>query len=123
MAQRITRSKQKIRAANIPYRIPAGQDLPDRLAGVLGVVYLVFNEGYFGSSGEVLRSDLTAEAIRLARQLREMVATRACPGTASGGGRPARTDAAGRVPRARPGCATACSCRWTSRTGPCGTPR
>ncbi len=75
MAQRITRSKQKIRAANIPYRIPAGQDLPERLAGVLAVLYLVFNEGYFGSSGEVLRTDLTAEAIRLARQLREMVAT------------------------------------------------
>jgi RNA polymerase sigma-70 factor (ECF subfamily) len=74
MAQRITRSKQKIRVAHIPYRIPGPEDLPERLAGVLAVLYLVFNEGYLGSSGEALRTDLTAEAIRLARQLREMVA-------------------------------------------------
>jgi RNA polymerase sigma-70 factor (ECF subfamily) len=74
MAQRITRSKQKIRAAHIPYRIPGPEDLPVRLSGVLAVLYLVFNEGYLGSSGEALRTDLTAEAIRLARQLREMVA-------------------------------------------------
>jgi RNA polymerase sigma-70 factor (ECF subfamily) len=74
MAQRITRSKAKIRAANIPYRIPRAQDLPGRLAGVLAVLYLVFNEGYLGSSGEALRRDLTGEAIRLTRQLREMVA-------------------------------------------------
>ena len=74
MAQRITRSKQKIKAAHIPYRIPAAEDLPKRLSGVLAVLYLVFNEGYLGSSGEAVRSDLTAEAIRLARQLREMVA-------------------------------------------------
>jgi len=74
MAQRITRSKQKIKAAHIPYRIPRAEDLPERLAGVLAVLYLVFNEGYLGSSGEALRSDLTAEAIRLARQLRDMVA-------------------------------------------------
>ena len=50
------------------------QDLPERLAGVLAVLYLVFNEGYLGSSGEALRTDLTGEAIRLTRQLREMVA-------------------------------------------------
>lgn len=74
MAQRITRSKQKIKAAHIPYRIPRAEDLPERLAGVLAVLYLVFNEGYLGSSGETLRTDLTAEAIRLARQLRDMVA-------------------------------------------------
>jgi RNA polymerase sigma-70 factor (ECF subfamily) len=75
MAQRITRSKQKIKAAGIPYRIPAAADLPARMAAVLAVVYLVFNEGYLGSSGEAQRGDLTAEAIRLARQLREMVLT------------------------------------------------
>ncbi len=74
MAQRITRSKQKIKAAHIPYRVPGAEDLPARLAGVLAVLYLVFNEGYLGSSGEALRTDLTGEAIRLARQLREMVA-------------------------------------------------
>ncbi len=73
MAQRITRSKQKIKAAHIPYRIPRAEDLPDRLAGVLAVLYLIFNEGYLGSSGEVQRTDLTSEAIRLTRQLREMV--------------------------------------------------
>ena len=74
MAQRITRSKQKIRNAHIPYRIPRAEDLPSRLGAVLAVLYLVFNEGYLGSSGEALRADLTGEAIRLARQLREMVA-------------------------------------------------
>jgi RNA polymerase sigma-70 factor (ECF subfamily) len=74
MAQRITRSKQKIKAARIPYRVPRTEDLPERLSAVLAVLYLVFNEGYLGSSGEALRGDLTSEAIRLARQLRDMVA-------------------------------------------------
>jgi RNA polymerase sigma-70 factor (ECF subfamily) len=73
MAQRITRSKQKIKAAAIPYRIPRTEDLPARMSAVLAVLYLVFNEGYLGSSGEAQRTDLTAEAIRLTRQLREMV--------------------------------------------------
>ncbi len=73
MAQRITRSKQKIRAAHIPYRIPGSEDLAARLAGVLAVLYLVFNEGYLGSSGEAQRSELTTEGIRLTRQLRDMV--------------------------------------------------
>ncbi len=73
MAQRITRSKQKIKAAGIPYRIPRAEDLPTRLGAVLAVLYLVFNEGYLGTSGEAQRSELTGEAIRLARQLQEMV--------------------------------------------------
>jgi RNA polymerase sigma-70 factor (ECF subfamily) len=73
MAQRITRSKQKIRAAHIPYRIPRAEDLPERIGTVLAVLYLIFNEGYLGSSGEALRTELTSEAIRLTRQLREMV--------------------------------------------------
>ncbi len=73
MAQRITRSKQKIKAAGIPYRIPRAEDLPARLGAVLAVLYLVFNEGYLGSSGQAQRSDLTSESIRLARQLREIV--------------------------------------------------
>jgi RNA polymerase sigma-70 factor (ECF subfamily) len=73
MAQRMTRSKAKIKAAHIPYRLPRTEDLPERLAAVLAVLYLVFNEGYLGTSGEAQRSELTSEAIRLTRQLNEMV--------------------------------------------------
>jgi RNA polymerase sigma-70 factor (ECF subfamily) len=70
MAQRLVRAKKKIQAANIPYRVPEGADLPERLAAVLAVLYLVFNEGYFASSGDsLLRRDLTDEAVRLARLL------------------------------------------------------
>jgi RNA polymerase sigma-70 factor, ECF subfamily len=69
MAQRITRSKAKIKAANIPYRIPGEADLVARLTGVLTVLYLIFNEGYLASSGPALRVDLSTEAIRLTRQL------------------------------------------------------
>lgn len=69
MAQRITRSKQKIRNAHIPYRVPTAEDLPSRLTGVLAVLYLIFNEGYLASEGEGLRTDLSTEAIRLTRQV------------------------------------------------------
>ena len=66
MAQRIVRAKRKIRAAGIPYVVPEEHQLPDRLASVLAVLYLVFNEGYSASSGAALvRRDLCAEAIRL----------------------------------------------------------
>src|SRR5690349_12381836 len=65
MAQRIPRAKAKIKAARVPYRVPSHADLRDRLAGVLAVVYLIFNEGYLASGGtDSLRSDLTEEAIR-----------------------------------------------------------
>lgn len=77
MAQRITRAKQKIRNAKIPYRVPRAEDLPTRMASVLTVLYLVFNEGYLASGEEGLepvREELCREAIRLARQLREVAA-------------------------------------------------
>jgi RNA polymerase sigma-70 factor (ECF subfamily) len=73
MAQRITRSKQKIKSANIPYRVPRAEDLPTRLGGVLAVLYLIFNEGYLATEGEGLRADLSTEAIRLTRQLASLL--------------------------------------------------
>ncbi|WP_330475144.1 RNA polymerase sigma factor [Terrabacter sp. C0L_2] len=74
MAQRIVRAKSKIRTAGIPYRVPRDEDLPGRLASVLAVLYLVFTEGHTASVGDDLdRPDLAAEAIRLARQLVELM--------------------------------------------------
>ncbi|WP_229051443.1 RNA polymerase sigma factor [Aeromicrobium sp. Leaf350] len=74
MARRITRAKHKIKAANIPFRVPDGTDVTDRLGTVLDVVHLVFNEGYLAGTGDdPIRADLTGEAIRLGRLLRELV--------------------------------------------------
>jgi RNA polymerase sigma-70 factor (ECF subfamily) len=74
LAQRIVRAKNKIRDARIPYEVPARRDLPDRLDAVLQVIYLVFNEGYSASFGElVTRADLATEAIRLCRLLHELL--------------------------------------------------
>lgn len=74
VAQRIVRGKAKIREAGIPYQVPALTEVPERLESVLAVIYLVFNEGYSASAGELLtRPDLSAEAIRLGRVLLELM--------------------------------------------------
>ena len=74
VAQRIVRAKSKIKDAHIPYQIPERPDLPERLDGVLAVIYLVFNEGYSASAGaDLTRADVSGEAIRLGRLLLELL--------------------------------------------------
>ena len=102
MAKRLVRAKQKIQHAGIPYRVPPAHLLPDRTPGVLGVLYLLFNEGYSATTGAgLVRQNLCAEAIRLARVLATLM-----PDEAEAAGllalmllhdarRPARLDAAG----------------------------
>jgi len=77
MARRIKRAKDKIRDARIPFRVPNADDLPARVAGVLAVLYLIFNEGYLatGADSDPTRDDLTAEAIRLTRLTRVLLPT------------------------------------------------
>ena len=75
MGQRISRAKAKIKSARVPFAVPLQEDVQPRVAGVLAVLYLIFNEGYFASGGDVdpIRRDLTEEAIRLARLVRTLL--------------------------------------------------
>jgi RNA polymerase sigma-70 factor, ECF subfamily len=73
VAQRIVRAKRKIRDARLPYRVPAEAELPARLKPVLAVVYLIFNEGHAATAGSLMRLDLCAEGVRLARVLADLM--------------------------------------------------
>lgn len=75
MGQRISRAKTKIKAAGVPFTVPEREDVPPRVAGVLAVLYLIFNEGYLasGENADPIRRDLTEEAIRLARLVRALL--------------------------------------------------
>lgn len=105
IAQRIVRAKQKIRDAQLPYRVPERDELPARLESVLRVIYLVFNEGYSASAGaELTRADLSAEAIRLGRLLLELLPDTEAMGLLAlmllhDARRAARTDEAGELVR------------------------
>lgn len=103
LAQRIVRAKARIRDENLPYEVPEREQLPERLAAVLQVVYLVFNEGYYASSGgDLTRPDLSGEALRLGRLLEALLPEPEVHGLLGlmllhEARRPARTSAAGEL--------------------------
>jgi RNA polymerase sigma-70 factor (ECF subfamily) len=105
MAQRLVRAKKKIRDAAIPYVVPAASEMPERIGAVLTVIYLIFNEGYAATrSGPLVRADLCAEAIRLARVVRDLLPQRSSEATGllalmllHDSRRDARVDAAGDI--------------------------
>jgi RNA polymerase sigma factor, sigma-70 family len=103
MSQRIVRAKAKIREAKIPFEVPLGHQLPDRIGAVLQVIYLVFNEGYHASSGtSATRIDLSSEAIRLGRLLHDLLPDPEVTGLLSlmllhESRRPARTTSSGDI--------------------------
>lgn len=73
MAKRLVRARQRVAADGVPYRVPPAHELPERLGGVLAVLYLVFTEGYAATSGGLLRTDLSGEAVRLAQVLADLM--------------------------------------------------
>jgi len=117
MAQRITRAKKKIAAAKVPYRVPEAADLPERLGGVLAVLFLVFNEGYLATGdGDPVRAELTGEAVRLTRLLRRLLPEE--PEVAGLLGLLLLTEA-----RREAACGTGSWSRSVSRIAPAGTAR
>ena len=115
MGKRIVRAKRKIADGHIPYRVPAGEELPDRVRGVLRVVYLIFNEGYSASEGDhLVRAELCNEAIRLGRLVCELM-----PDDAEAWGLLALMSCTTRAaPPVSTGRGATSRCR--NRTGPCG---
>lgn len=103
MAKRLVRARSKIQRAGIPYRVPPAHLLPERLAGVLGVLYVLFTEGYAATSGGLLRTDLSGEAIRLTQVLADLMPDEPevlgllALEVLHDARRPARTDADGRL--------------------------